>query len=36
MCVCGQKAESLVLNVAVYTQNVVFTEKMDPTYDESD
>jgi hypothetical protein len=26
--VCGQKAEFLVLNVAVYTQNTVFTEKI--------
>jgi hypothetical protein len=29
MCVCGQKAEFLVLNVAVYTQNIVFTEKIE-------
>jgi len=26
--VFGQKAEFLVLNVAVHTQNIVFTEKM--------
>ena len=26
--VCEQKVEFLVLNVAIYTQNIVFTEKM--------
>jgi hypothetical protein len=26
--VCGKKAEFLVLNVAVYTQNIVFTEEI--------